>query len=71
MGSLVKTWGNISNDDRIWQVTRFYSTDLMTMLAAMDKLMASTGKTFPDKQLYTPWEQEIETELTMVSPRTC
>ena len=47
MGSLVKTWGNISNDDRIWQVTRFYSTDPMTMLAAMDKLMASTGKNFP------------------------
>ena len=22
MGSLVKTWGDISNDDRIWQVTR-------------------------------------------------
>lgn len=47
MGSLVKTWGNISNDDRVWQVTRFYSTDPITMLAAMDKLMASTGKNFP------------------------
>lgn len=47
MGSLVKTWGDISNDDRVWQATRFYSTDPMAMLAAMDKMMASTGKKFP------------------------
>ena len=47
MGSLIKTWGDISNDDRIWQVTRFYSTDPATMVASMDALIAKTGKKFP------------------------
>tara|TARA_E500000331_G_C17089535_1_gene640454 strand:+ start:125 stop:868 length:744 start_codon:yes stop_codon:yes gene_type:complete len=47
MGSLIKTWGDISNNDRIWQVTRFYSTDPATMVASMDALIAKTGKKFP------------------------
>ena len=47
MGSLVKTWGDISNDDRVWQVTRFYSNDPMTMLSSMDAMFAKTGKKFP------------------------
>jgi hypothetical protein len=47
MGSLIKTWGDISNSDRVWQVTRFYSTDPATMVASMDALMAKTGKKFP------------------------
>jgi len=46
MGSLVKTWGDISNDDRVWQVTRFYSTDPMTMLSSIDALFAATGDEF-------------------------
>jgi hypothetical protein len=47
MGSLIKTWGDISNEDRIWQVTRFYTTDPLNMLSSMDKMFDDLGKKFP------------------------
>jgi len=47
MGSLVKTWGTISNEDRIWMVTRFYTTDPMNVVSSMDKMISEVGKKFP------------------------
>jgi len=47
MGSLVKSWGNISNKDRIWQVSRLYTTDPVNTIAAMDKLFESVDREFP------------------------
>lgn len=47
MGSLIKPWGTISNDDRIWMVTRFYTSDPVNLVSSMDKLMSEVGKNFP------------------------
>ena len=47
MGSLVKSWGNASNSDRIWMVTNLRTTDPMAVVTAQDKLMAATGDKFP------------------------
>jgi len=47
MGSMVKSWGDISNEDRIWQVTRFYTTDPVNTVAAVDALIEATGDKFP------------------------
>ena len=46
MGSLIKTWGDVSNEDRVWQVTRFHTTDPANTVAAMDALTAATGDQF-------------------------
>ena len=58
MGSLIKAWGDVSNDDRVWQVTRFYTTDPLKVLAAQEKLMADPSvKDFPGQVALhsTPW----------------
>lgn len=47
MGSMIKTWGDISNEDRVWQVTRFHSTDPVKLVGAMDTLIAATGDNYP------------------------
>ncbi len=48
MGSLVKAWGDVSNEDRVWMVTRFYTTDPLRVLEAQNKLMADPAtKKFP------------------------
>ena len=38
--SMVRSWGTPSNKDRFYQVTRFYTTDPLAVLAAQEKLMA-------------------------------
>ena len=38
--SMIKVWGTPSNKDRFHQVSRFYTTDPLAVLAAQDKLMA-------------------------------
>lgn len=38
--SLIKVWGTPSNSDRFHQVTRFYTTDPLAVLAAQEKLMS-------------------------------
>jgi len=58
MGSLIKAWGDVSNDDRVWQVTRFYTTDPLKVLAAQEKLMADPSvRDFPGQVALhaTPW----------------
>jgi hypothetical protein len=47
MGSLIKTWGDISNNDRVWMITRFRTTDPMAVVRAQDKLSAATRDDFP------------------------
>ena len=38
--SMIKVWGTPSNSDRVHQVTRFYTTDPLAVLAAQEKLMS-------------------------------
>ena len=38
--SMLKVWGTPSNSDRFHQVTRFYTTDPLAVLAAQEKLMS-------------------------------
>lgn len=38
--SMIKVWGTPSNNDRVHQVTRFYTTDPLAVLAAQEKLMS-------------------------------
>jgi hypothetical protein len=48
MGNLVKTWGEVSNQDKIWYVTKFYSNDPGKVVSAWDELMGSSlGEKFP------------------------
>ena len=37
---MIKVWGTPSNSDRVHQVTRFYTTDPLAVLAAQEKLMS-------------------------------
>ena len=41
MGAMLKAWGDTADDDRVWMVTRFYTTNPLAVLAAQEKLMAS------------------------------
>lgn len=41
MGSMIKAWGDTSDDDRVWVVTRFYTSNPIAVMNAQEKLMAS------------------------------
>ncbi len=47
MGSLIKTWGNVSNEDQFWLLTKFRTTDPAKVVAAQDKLDKALSDKFP------------------------
>ncbi len=48
INSFGANWGTASNDDRLWQLTRFRTTDPMAVVAAQNKLMSDPSmKDFP------------------------
>jgi hypothetical protein len=47
MGSLIKTWGNVSNEDQFWLLTKFRTTDPAKVVAAQDKLDKAMSDKFP------------------------
>ena len=47
MSRMMETWGNISNDNRTWLITRFRTTDPMAVVKEQDKLDKATKGKFP------------------------
>lgn len=47
MGSMIKIWGEFSNDVRTQLITRFRTTDPMAVVKAQDKLDKATKGKFP------------------------
>ena len=41
MHTFVTTWGDVSNDDRVWEVHNFYATDAGKVVNLTNKMMAS------------------------------
>jgi hypothetical protein len=47
MGSLIKTWGDVSNEDNVWMLTKFRTTDPAAVVAGQDMLSEKLGDKFP------------------------
>ena len=47
MGSLIKTWGDVSNEDSVWMLTKFRTTDPAAVVSGQDMLSKKFGDKFP------------------------
>ena len=47
MGSLIKTWGDVSNADNVWMLTKFRTTNPAAVVAGQDMLSEKFGDKFP------------------------